>query len=47
MIYFYGTVAIVWLLYFFFKFIRLKTSSLADVLRMSLLFGFIGNLPNP
>jgi len=47
MLYYQGTVPIVWVTYFFMKFIKNKTFTIPDILYVSVLLGVIVDLPNP
>lgn len=47
MLYYQGTVPIVWITYFFIKFVKNKTFTVLDVLFISVLLGLIVDLPNP
>lgn len=47
LIYYQGTVVIIWFSYFLFKFIRFKKLSLLDIVSLSIFLGFISDMPNP
>lgn len=47
LIYYLGTVGIIWVSYFLFKFIAYKKLALIDVISLCLSFGIISDLPNP